>query len=196
MTRNARSPKLTVERLADDCLDVREFHRAGLLTDTRRRVLSSLKFPAIQQILVDRWMLQIVVNQIPQQIRVSWSRCFFGGERPWLHCSYCDRRVAKLYRGLGGYCCRPCIGNPLYASQTKSTQGRRHFEACKLRLRLNGDASLTQPFPERPQGMQRKTYARLQRRAEGLEADLSPRIRARGADYRNLVYYLPRPVYK
>jgi hypothetical protein len=76
-----------------------------------------------------------------QRVRVSWTRCHLGGWRPWMHCPYCQARVAKLLNGLGGYCCRACIGNPLYACQAKSSHGRRHFEICKIRLQLGGVAS-------------------------------------------------------
>jgi hypothetical protein len=74
--------------------------------------------------------------------------------------------------------------------QGKSTKGRRHFEACKLRLRLGGVASIAAPFPERPRGVHRKTYARLRRRAEALESGLSARFKSKPADYPNLIYYL------
>ena len=193
MTRNIKS-RLTVEKLGDDAIDVRELYRAGLLKGPWVTVRPSFRWPGIVQIRAARYLVQLeLCNQVvPQQIRVSWTGCHFGGARPWLQCPFCKRRVAKLYRGLGGYCCRPCIGNPPYTSQTKSTQGRRHFEACKLRLSLNGNASLTQPFPERPRRMHRTTYARILSRAEALEADLSPRMRKRAVDYQNLVYYMPR----
>jgi hypothetical protein len=95
--------------------------------------------------------------------------------------------VAKLLKGFDGYYCRPCVGNPIYASQGKSTQARRHFEACKLRLRLGGIASLAAPFPERPRGMRRRTYARFRRRADALESWLSARFTAKPADYPNLI---------
>jgi len=44
-------------------------------------------------------------------------------------------------------------------------------------------APLTAPFPERPRGMHRKTYARLRHRAEQLEARISRRVGARATDY-------------
>ena len=53
-----------------------------------------------------------------------------------MHCPHCQRRVAKLYEGFGGYFCRACVGNPIYASQALSAQARPHFQACKLRLQL------------------------------------------------------------
>jgi hypothetical protein len=107
-----------------------------------------------------------------------------------MHCPYCEERVANLLWSTAGYCCRVCIGNPLYASQTKSTHGRRHFEICKIRLQLNGNASPLESFPERPRGMHRKTYERLKARALRLEMDLPRKLRGKAVDYKNLIYYL------
>lgn len=185
-----RRRRLTVEELASECLDVRELKRAGILRDKWVTLWPSLRWPGIVKMSAVRYLIQLELrNQVvPQQIPVSWTRCHFGGSRPWLHC-LCGRRVAKLFKGMGGYFCRPCIGNPIYASQSKSTQGRHHFEACKLRLLLGGIASLAAAFPKRPRGMHRKTYARLRLRAEALELSLSPRLKNKEPDYPNLVYY-------
>jgi len=190
--RNGLPHRLTVEKLGVDCLDVRELQRAGILGSKWVTLRPSLLWPRIARMHAGRYLIQLELrNQaVPQQIRVSWSRCHYGGARPWLHCPYCQRRVAKLIRAFAGYCCRRCAGNPVYASQGKSTQGRRHFEACKLRLRLGGIASIAEPFPNRPIGMHPDTYARLRRRAEALEHGLSARFRTKPADYPNLIYYL------
>jgi hypothetical protein len=107
-----------------------------------------------------------------------------------MHCPHCQTRVAKLYRGLGGYFCRPCVGNPAYASQRLSAQGRAHYKANKLRLNLGGDAHLTAPFPERPRRMHRRTYDRLLKLGTNLEAGLSLRLKAREPDYPSLIAYL------
>jgi hypothetical protein len=185
---------LTVEKLAADCLDVRDLYKIGALkgpwiTFTRL----PLRWPDIRKMSTARFMIRVELHDqsMPQNIQVSWTWCYFGGWRPWMHCPYCEKRVAKLLRGMGGYCCRACIGNPLYACQAKSTHGRRHFEICKIRLQLNGNASLLEPFPERPRGMHRKTYGRLRARARKLEMDLPPKLRGRAVDYKNLIYYLP-----
>ena len=85
-----------------------------------------------------------------QYVRVSWSKVHLGGERAWMHCPHCQARVARLYAGLGGYFCRRFIGNPSYATQRLGAQGRAHYQACKLRLQLDGQAQLTMPFPQRP----------------------------------------------
>ena len=185
-----RALKTTVEKLGGDCLDVGTLRRFGFFGDTQRS-WSAFRWPDIALIRADRYSLELEMpRKAPQQIRVSWTRCRFGwGLRPWLHCPNCQRRVAKLFKGLAGYYCRACHGNPPYASQTKSAQSRRHFEACKLRVRLGGNASLDAPFPDRPKGMHRRTYARLRYRAEQLEAQISSRLRTKPPDYPNLVYY-------
>jgi len=183
---------LTVEKLGVDCIDVRELRSAGLLEGSWVTLRPLARWPDVVKMRAARYaiLLEFENRVTPQRIPVSWTRCHYGGTRPWLHC-LCERRVAKLYKGMCGYYCRQCFDNPRYASQTKSTQGRLHFEACKIRLRLNGIASPTAPFPERPRGMHRKTYARLRRRAERLEARISRRVRARETDYPSLVYYFP-----
>jgi hypothetical protein len=188
-----RSARLTVERLSADSLDVRELKRFGLLQDDRMVLRGSIRWPALSRIVGSRYWLELdfAGRDTMQRVRVSWTRCHLGGCRPFMHCPYCEKRVAKLLSGLGGYCCRACIGNPLYASQAKSSHGRRHFGICKIRLQLNGKASLLEPFPERPRGMHRKRYERMKARALNLEIDLPPKLRAKTVDYRNLVYYAP-----
>ncbi len=152
-----------------------------------------LRWPAIALVRVVRYAIQLDLrgHTLPQRIRVSWTRVHFGGDRPWLHCPHCETRVAKLYKGLGGYFCRRCVGNPIYASQALSTQARPHFQACKLRLRLGGEASLTAPVPERPKRMHRSTYRGLKSHLLKLQSNLSPRLRDKEPDYLSLVAYFP-----
>jgi hypothetical protein len=199
VTRNGRRAQWTIEKMAADYdyIDVRTLQRAGLLGDGWVSYVPMLRCPGIVKIRAARHLVVLELRHRvdPQQIRVSWTPLHFGGARPWLHCP-CERRVARLFKGLAGYYCRQCFDNPPYASQTKSTQGRRHFEACKLRLRLGGEASLAAPFPERPRGMHRRTYARLRRRAEQLESRISKRLKAKPTDYPSLVYYLPPTISK
>ena len=184
------SARPTVESLSADSLDVRELKRLGMLTDVPRG-LRGIRWPHIRKLVADRYWIELQMEQIVQQIRITWTPCHLGGWRPWMLCPYCKTRVAKLLRGLGGYCCRTCIGKPHYASQAKSAHGRRHFEICKIRLQLNGNASLLEPFPDRPRRMHRKTYERMKARALELEMDLPPKLRGKTVDYRNLVYYAP-----
>ena len=186
-----QSTKLTVERLSADSLDIRELKKYGLLTDDRRVLKGHFRWPKIGRIIASRYWLELEFpdQATSQQIRVSWTPVHLGGWRPWMHCPYCQKRAAILLRGFAGYGCRACLGNPLYACQSRSTHGRRHFELCKIRLLLGGMASPLEPFPDRPRRMHRKTYERMKIRAMQLETDLPPRHRGKTVDYRNLAYY-------
>ncbi|PLS86916.1 MAG: hypothetical protein CYG60_04715 [Actinobacteria bacterium] len=58
-------------------------------------------------------------NRLPW-IPLSWTRCNFGGQRPWFSCpgSGCGRRVAILYGPTLPLLCRVCRGLA-YASQRR-----------------------------------------------------------------------------
>jgi hypothetical protein len=80
--------------------------------------------------------------------------------------------VARLFRGLGGYFCRACCGNPIYESQRRSTKGRAYLQAYRLRARLGGSRPVVDEIPSRPRGMKRITYERLCARIKRLERPL------------------------
>jgi hypothetical protein len=193
MTHKVRRKRMTIERLAADCLDVRDLRRRGIFGGGWMTIGPTLRWPRIVEMRVARYAMLLNLRGVsaPQRVRISWAKIHFGGERPWFHCPHCQRRGARLYGGLSGYFCRACVGNPIYASQALSAESRGHFQACKLRLRLGGEASLSAPFPERPRRMQRRTYDRLRREGMALEAQLSERVRSKPPDYSNLVAYLP-----
>ena len=165
---------LTVEKLANDAIDVRELQRAELLAGDWVTLRPSLRWPSIATMRVARYRILVELrNQsVPQGIRVSWTPCHYGGVRPWLHCSYCERRVARLFKGFGGYCCRACCGNPIYESQRRSAKGRAWLQAYRLRQRLGGSLPVVDAIPPRPRRMGQKTYARLRERVELLERPL------------------------
>jgi hypothetical protein len=189
--RNNRMERFTIEKLTHDCLDIRFLRRQGFFGDDWVTIGATLKWPRIAQMRIARYLI-ILDNRgpsDPQPVRISWTRVHLGGERPWMHCPHCQTRVARLYAGLGGYFCRSCMGNPPYASQQLGAQGRAHFQACKLRLKLDGQAQLSMPFPERPARMHQRTYDRLRREGMNLEAGLSRRMRWRFPEYASLVAY-------
>jgi hypothetical protein len=86
----------------------------------------------------------------------------------------------------------------IYECQRKSTKGRRHFQACKRRMLLGGEALLSAPFPNRRKGMHNKSYLRQRRRIEKLEVGLQEdrRFKFRKPNYKALAYYLPHDIYK
>jgi hypothetical protein len=108
--RRTRTP---VEKLGIGHLDATHLKRAGAFRDGR--VMSDpSQWPEIERMWTGRYFLRLELrNQVTRQhIQISWTHCHYGGWRPWLHCPFCNRRVLKLFRGMGGYFCRPCIGNP------------------------------------------------------------------------------------
>jgi hypothetical protein len=166
--------RITVEKLAADCLDVSELHRASLLDGPCVLRWPSLKWPKIVRMRTDRYLINIEMrNQVtPQLIRVSWTRCHFGGSRPWMHCPHCNRRVARLFKGLSGYFCHECVGAPRYESQLRNKKARAYLRAYRLRERIGGGRPVVDPIPERPYRMWRKTYDQLRGEIERLERSL------------------------
>jgi hypothetical protein len=187
-----RELPITVEKLGADSINILELNRLGLLQDYWVWAKYSCRWFHIVQMRVSRWALIMELHrwEYPQHVRISWTKCRFGGERPWFHCPHCDRRAVILHPAFIKYGCRLCVGG-MYTSQTKSAAGRRHFTLCKLRLKLGANAAPGSPLPDRPYRMHRKTYDRLRARIELLESTLTRKLRVKQPDYPNLIYYLP-----
>jgi hypothetical protein len=93
--------------------------------------------------------------------------CRFGGERPFLVCPgiadgvRCRKSVCKLYL-LGGYFrCRHCH-RLSFKSQSYSELDRAKLKATKIANRLDSTWRRWDGFPERPKGIWRRTYRRLE----------------------------------
>jgi hypothetical protein len=101
-------------------------------------------------------------EEVKETVRLDWTPCNFGGERPWFICpgAGCGRRVAKLY-GPGKYfLCRHCY-DLTYQSQRENRIYRALHRAQGIRRQLGGSANMMEPFPGKPKGMHRSTYERL-----------------------------------
>ena len=156
MRRKGLSPRLTVEELAVDCIDVRELNRKGLLKDCSVTLRPLLRWPQIATMRANRYV----------------TGCFYGGARPWLFCPHCRKRVARLFKGMGGYFCRACTGNTVYESQLRNEKARAYLRAYRLRERIGGGRPVIDPIRERPYRMWRKTYDRIRAETERLERSL------------------------
>ena len=110
------------------------------------------------------------LKSVEQRVPLVWTRCHFGGARPWFRCvAYlggraCGRRVAKLYLRGHVFACRQCYGLA-YASQSENPRYRAISRVQKIRMRLGGSANLLERFPKKPRGMHRTTYYRLLHKA-------------------------------
>ena len=155
-----RGRRVTLERLALNCLDVRELKRLGVFKHDCILPTASWRWPRLNRMRVSKHTIELELHRqaVPQTIRLSWTKCFFGGERPWLHCPHCLRRAARLFRGMGGYFCRACLNHPPYEGQRRGKKARIYLKAIRLRQKLDGSRPVIDPLPSRPGGMRRKTY--------------------------------------
>ena len=105
------------------------------------------------------------VNQI---IRVTHTPCNYGGKRPWMVCPGCGARVGVL-SGLAKYFyCRNCYQLP-YRTQLVCKADRYQERATKIKERLgieNAGSLGRRVFDfDRPKGMHRSTFHKLQAKA-------------------------------
>jgi hypothetical protein len=165
-------------------LDLELVQRAGTLTDGLRlealvtgahdrfrvtvTVVAELAF-------IKHWRAGAAEPPYGEWIGLSFSTCRYGGRRPWLTCPNrtgeirCGKRATKLYLIAGGLRCRSCVGRP-YRCQNLRPVDRAIARVRKERGKVGGDPNLGVPFPERPLGMRRATYERIQARAQLAEA--------------------------
>jgi hypothetical protein len=161
--------KTTVEECRS--LDIRRLYREGLLEPGYRfswswsragRQIASIGGVVLGSSRPERVVLLIRYRSglgadwedVQQPVELDWTPCNFGGERPWFICpgADCGRRVAVLY-GPGRYfLCRHCY-DLSYQSQRDNKMYRALHRAQDIRRRLGSSANMTEPFPEKPQGM-------------------------------------------
>ena len=99
-------------------------------------------------------------QEVSEDVRLRYTRPYYGGRRSWFECPRCYRRARKLYAAGRLFLCRQCYGLK-YSSQNEDAEDRCARKVRKIRARLGGGADLTESFPERPKGMHRTTYYRL-----------------------------------
>ena len=159
-------------------IDVRELHRE------RAFLLNPRWFP-FMGVTARRFKIEYRGPRWPrkrrsQSIAVTWTRCHFGGRRPWFVCS-CKKRVAILYPGfLDLLFCPTCVGLA-YRSQLWGVRRRLLRRAEGIRRVLwddHGRPGVDAP-PNRPKGMHRKVYARHIAELKSVERQLRE-----GGEYR------------
>lgn len=92
-----------------------------------------------------------------QTIPLTWTRCNYGGLRPWFVCK-CGRKVRKVYRILSDiFRCRTCHELD-YATQRTNRNGRMLIKQQRICEKLGGSYGY---FPPRPKRMRKSTYQRF-----------------------------------
>jgi hypothetical protein len=173
-------------------VDVRDLAKYGAFAGGGREFRDiSLRYPFLSRLRSYRYRVDLRMRgcQAWTFFPVEWTRCNYGGGRPWFRCT-CGKRVARLYCGGLFIGCRSCYSARYESQRLGDERARAYRQACKIRLSLGGEPSIRGPFPERPYRMWRKKYERLKQEAERLEARLRrSRYAKRAPDYEKFSFF-------
>lgn len=96
-------------------------------------------------------------------VNLTWTRCNYGGQRPWFVCPRCGQRAGVLYLKALRIACRTCH-NLTYAMSQSSHLERPTIQNQRLCRRLGAPGQnfmgATLP-PIKPKGMHWRTYSKL-----------------------------------
>jgi hypothetical protein len=106
-------------------------------------------------------------NPVDYQVSLTTTRPHFGGIRWWFVCPVTGVRAFKLLLPSGNdqFASRQAFVFA-YRSQNETRRDRQLSKAQKIRRRLGGSGSLSDPFPDIPKGMHSQTYWRLRKTSE------------------------------
>ena len=120
-------------------------------------------------------------RDIEQPTPIVWAPCRFGGARPYFACPgivngmACAHWVTKLYNAGSYFLCRHCY-RLAYSSRRENRYDRALRRANKTRMRLGGEPGIASLFPDRPKGMHKRTYERLQSKISDAEMLANERL--------------------
>jgi hypothetical protein len=105
-------------------------------------------------------------QDVAQAVSLGYTRCHFGGSRPWFHCPMCGSRVGVLAFTQARFACRRCC-RLRYACQSESTLWRAARRLKKVQKRLGNPnyEDVIDPYLPRPKWMRWWTYERIVARA-------------------------------
>lgn len=107
-------------------------------------------------------------TRVRERVALERTPCPLGGSRPWFRCPGCGGRVAILYGPHGIFRCRRCHGLA-YPSTRQAGWQRQLAKANRLRAKLGGPPGVGR-VPPPPKGMRLRTYARIVREIDALDA--------------------------
>ena len=110
-------------------------------------------------------------KSIQDHFGVDWTAQHLGGERAWLICCWCSRRIKYLYLANLRFRCRTCH-QLVHASSQEQPGNRATRKNQKLRAKL-GTSQALGDFVARPKGMHQRTYQRYLDRIHEAECDVN-----------------------
>jgi hypothetical protein len=138
--------------------------KRGLVEETANIPISALR-PSLTRPGRDR--LIRLSNGV--EFRIVWSKLRYG-YRPWFACTGCMKRAGRLYTDGHQWLCRSCLHLD-YRSQRNQPYQRSISRAQAIRRRLGQEYGWAgAPIPLPPRRMWTKTYDRLVRELQDLEA--------------------------
>jgi hypothetical protein len=98
-------------------------------------------------------------RSIDERVGLDWDACRFGGQRVWMRCPGCTRRVAVLYGGAL-FRCRYCH-RVAYNSQNEAAMDRASRRGGRAMARLGSKEGFCGGYVSKPKWMRWATYERL-----------------------------------
>jgi hypothetical protein len=175
---SGRRYSFDLQKTVNSCnsIDIHYLNRNGLLIPGHVIKLTwsehGRKIAAVNgHITTEGLVLSYRVNgeSINELIRIVETPCHYGGNRPWLQCPNCHRRVGKIYLKGKRFLCRLCY-NLAYQSQRENASYRQLIRLKSIYKQLGGYNSLG--FQIKPKGMHWKTYNLLRMEIEYREASM------------------------
>lgn len=158
-------------------LDVRKIAREGLLVPgssfSWRWLANGQKVAGISiRVESDQSMLLSFHKRgtddvVEQRVQTQTSPCHLGGQRYWLTCPKCGKRVAVLYAPGHTFACRLC-GGLTYATQKEDAGDRASTRVNKIRRRLGWTTGILNDTGGKPKGMHWATYRQLKSQHDSL----------------------------
>jgi hypothetical protein len=112
---------------------------------------------------IEETRLELHMDGAGATVKIEWTRCHYGGERPWFRCPLCDTRRGRLHYVAGAWACRVCC-DLRYQSQRQRLPDRRLDRAHRVRrhvLRQEGYFAVGDAWPRRPKHMKLRRYWQL-----------------------------------
>ena len=169
MKSEQRSVKTKVDGLKS--VDLRVLRRAGALLVgcvsviqwfRQGHYLGEFQVTAATDQLTISYSTQHNVTQI---VKLTYTPCHFGSQRPWMACPRCSSRVMLLYVAATGLGCRHCF-NLTYQSRNEGHVANLSRSVRNARVKVGAAPDLTKPLPPKPKWKHHEKYNRLRQQAE------------------------------